>query len=46
MTGEHTQLRRLFSLLDAAYDFDSWHWQDNTGPDYICISAILVQHTS
>lgn len=48
MTGEDTceQLRRLFGRLDAAYDFDTWHWQPDTGADYICISAILVQHTS
>ena len=48
MTGERTgeHLQRLFGLLDAAYDFDTWHWQPETGPDYICISAVLVQHTS
>ena len=48
MTGEHTweQFRRLFSLLGTAYDFDTWHWQPETGPDYICVSAVLVQHTS
>ena len=48
MTGERIceQLRRLFSLLGTAYDFDAWHWQDDTSPDYICISAVLVQHTS
>ena len=39
-------LAEIFARLDAAYDFDGWHWQPNTPRDYICISAVLVQHTS
>ncbi|MGB2695186.1 MAG: endonuclease [Dehalococcoidia bacterium] len=36
----------VFVRLDAAYDYAGWHWQPNTPPDYICISAVLVQHTN
>ncbi len=46
MTGNSPKLRNVLGLLDSAYDFDAWHWQPETSPDYICISAVLVQHTS
>ena len=46
MTGDSSELRTVLGLLDDAYDFDAWHWQPETSPDYICISAVLVQHTS
>ncbi len=46
MTGDSSELRNVLGLLDSAYDFDAWHWQPETGPDYICISAVLDQHTS
>ena len=36
----------VLARLDAAYDFDGWHWQPQTPPEYICISAVLVQHTA
>ncbi len=39
-------LETILARLDAAYDFDGWHWQPNTPRDYICISAVLVQHTN
>ena len=39
-------LQAILSRLDAAYDFDGWHWQAHTSPDYVCISAVLVQHTA
>ena len=39
-------LRRIFDRLDAAYDYSAWHWQPDTPPDYVCISAVLVQHTN
>src|SRR3989304_1202604 len=41
--------RRLYDILlrlDAAYDYSGWHWQANTPPQYVCISAVLVQHTN
>ncbi len=40
------QLQHVFDLLDAAYDYSAWHWQPETSRDYVCISAVLVQHTS
>ena len=46
MTGDGPELRNVLGLLDASYDFNAWHWQPDTGQDYICISAVLVQHTS
>ena len=39
-------LKRIFDRLDAAYDYSDWHWQPNTPLDYVCISAVLVQHTN
>ncbi len=39
-------LKRVFDRLDTAYDYSSWHWQANTPRDYVCISAVLVQHTN
>ncbi len=39
-------LEEIFARLDATYDFDGWHWQPSTPPEYICIGAILVQHTA
>ncbi len=38
-------LERLFAGLDDAYDFAGWHWQAHTPPEYVCITAVLVQHT-
>lgn len=40
------EIREVFSRLDAAHDFSGWHWQAETSPEYVCISAILVQHTN
>ena len=40
------QLKRVLKRLDAAYDYSAWHWQPDTSPDYVCISAVLVQHTN
>ena len=40
------ELEKILSRLDAAYDFDGWHWQPRTPPDEICVGAILVQHTA
>ncbi|MCH8901635.1 MAG: endonuclease [Chloroflexi bacterium] len=40
------KLTDILARLDAAYDFDGWHWQPDTSPEYICIGAILVQHTA
>ncbi|MCH7580750.1 MAG: endonuclease III domain-containing protein, partial [Chloroflexi bacterium] len=40
------ELRRVFDRLEKAYDFSAWHWQPETSQDYVCISAVLVQHTS
>ena len=37
-------LRDILARLDAAYDFPAWHWQRHTPPEYIAISAVLVQH--
>ncbi len=39
-------LERILARLDTAYDFAGWHWQPHTSPEYICISAVLVQHTA
>ena len=39
-------LSDIFARLDPAYDYARWHWQPETPPDYVCISAILVQHTN
>jgi endonuclease-3 related protein len=39
-------LDRVFDRLENAYDYAAWHWQPNTSQDYVCISAILVQHTN
>lgn len=39
-------LEEIFTRLEGGYEFADWHWQPETRPDYICISAILVQHTS
>jgi endonuclease-3 related protein len=39
-------LAAILSRLEAAYDYSAWHWQAETPPDYVCISAILVQHTN
>lgn len=39
-------LPAILARLDAAYDYAGWHWQPDTPPDYVCVSAILVQHTS
>ena len=38
-------LRDALATLDDDYDFAAWHWQPQTPPDYVCISAVLVQHT-
>ncbi len=40
------ELRRIFERLENAYDYSAWHWQPETSPDYVCISAVLVQHTN
>jgi endonuclease-3 related protein len=40
------RLERILARLDAAYDYAGWHWQPDTPPDYVCISAVLVQHTN
>ncbi len=40
------QLKHVFERLDKAYDYSAWHWQPDTSQDYVCISAVLVQHTS
>ena len=39
-------LEKILARLDRAYDFDGWHWQPHTPPPYVCISAVLVQHTA
>ena len=39
-------LLNILARLDAAYDFSGWHWQSSTPPEYICITAVLVQHTN
>ena len=39
-------LHEVLARLDAAYDFEGWHWQPHTLPEYVCISALLVQHTN
>ena len=39
-------LEGVLARLDAAYDFAGWHWQPHTDPEYICISAVLVQHAA
>jgi endonuclease-3 related protein len=40
------KLEHILQQLDAAYDYPGWHWQPETPPDYVCISAVLVQHTN
>ncbi|MCH8007619.1 MAG: endonuclease III domain-containing protein, partial [Chloroflexi bacterium] len=40
------ELRRVFDRLEKAYDFSAWHWQPDTSRDYVCVSAVLVQHTN
>ncbi len=40
------QLKRVFERLDEAYDYSAWHWQPDTSRDYVCIGAVLVQHTN
>jgi endonuclease-3 related protein len=42
----HHRLQTILARLDAAYDFSAWHWQRHTPPEYVAISAILVQHTN
>ena len=44
--NEALELRRIFERLENAYDYAAWHWQPETSPDYVCISAVLVQHTN
>lgn len=39
-------LEDIFARLGDAYDYSGWHWQPETSPEYICISAVLVQHTN
>jgi len=39
-------VRDVLRRLDGAYDYSDWHWQPDTAPDYVCISAVLVQHTN
>jgi endonuclease-3 related protein len=39
-------LESILTRLDAAYDFRTWHWQAHTPAEYVCISAVLVQHTN
>ncbi len=39
-------LRDALTVLDATYDYAAWHWQPHSPPDYVCISAVLVQHTA
>jgi endonuclease-3 related protein len=39
-------LEGVRASLEGAYDYSAWHWQPDTPPDYICVSAILVQHTN
>ena len=36
----------VYRRLDATYDFSAWHWQRHTPAEYVCISAVLVQHTN
>lgn len=36
----------VYRRLDAAYDYSGWHWQPDTPPEYVCITAVLVQHTN
>lgn len=40
------QLKRVLERLNEAYDYSAWHWQPDTSRDYVCISAVLVQHTN
>ena len=40
------ELSRVFDRLDATYDYSMWHWQAGTSRDYVCVSAVLVQHTN
>ncbi len=40
------QLKRVFKRLEQTYDYSTWHWQPGTSMDYVCISAVLVQHTN
>jgi endonuclease-3 related protein len=44
-TSVATALAGILNRLDAAEDYSTWHWQDDTPPDVICIGAVLVQHT-
>ncbi len=39
-------LTTILARLDATYDYSGWHWQPSTAPEYVCISAVLVQHTN
>lgn len=39
-------LDEILARLDDEHDYSGWHWQPGTDPHYICISAILVQHTA
>ena len=39
-------LENIFARLGDAYHYSGWHWQPETSPEYICISAMLVQHTN
>ena len=39
-------LEDVLARLETAYDYAGWHWQPDTPPDYVCISAVLVQHTN
>ena len=44
--SNRSTLERVLARLDTAYDYADWHWQPNTSPEYICVSAMLVQHTA
>ena len=44
--SRRSTLERILARLDTAYDYADWHWQPDTSPEYICISAVLVQHTA
>ncbi len=36
----------IYQRLEATYDIGGWHWREDSGCLYICLGAILVQHTA
>ena len=46
MIAAWDDLLDVYRRLETAYDIDGWHWRPDAGWLYICLGAILVQHTA